>query len=104
MVYAFVALNLLWVPVWFFFVGYLTTYRWWSFLTDIIPFALAALAVMVATYYVTRSLENNWLLLLSRMGIAAVLYYVVMRLAHVKILDECQQFVLQKIGIRHVEH
>jgi hypothetical protein len=33
-----------------------------------------------------------------------VLYYVVMRLAHVKILDECQQFVLQKIGIRHVEH
>lgn len=104
MVYAFVALNLLWVPIWFFFVGYLTTYRWWSFLTDIIPFALAALAVMVATYYVTRSLENNWLLLLSRMGIAAVLYYVVMRLAHVKILDECQQFVLQKIGIRHVEH
>jgi hypothetical protein len=44
----------------------------------------------------TRSLSNLLLLFLARMAIAALLYYAVMRIAHVKILDDCLQFIAKK--------
>ena len=100
MVYAFVAVNLLWVPVWFFFLHRLTAYRWLSFLTDIVPFALAALGVMVATHFITNSLQNYKLLLGSRIVIAAALYYLVMLVARVQILKDCQQFLLSRLTKR----
>lgn len=97
MVAAFVAVNILWVGVWFFFVNRLTGYRLLSFLKDIVPFALAALCVMTLTSVATNSISSLWLLLLSRVVMAATLYYVVMRVARVQILAECQQFVISKI-------
>jgi O-antigen/teichoic acid export membrane protein len=104
MVCVFVAVNLLWVPIWFFFLKRLTGYRWTSFFADFAPFALSAFGVMGLTYLLTCGLENDYLLLSSRILIAALLYYAVMRIAKVKILDECQQFVLQKIRKNDANH
>lgn len=97
MVWAFVAVNILWVGVWFFFVSRLTAYRLLSFLKDIVPFALAAFGVMAACYYLTQPLSSLWILLLSRVVMAVTLYYLVMRLARVQILAECQQFIVSKL-------
>ena len=97
MVWTFVALNLLWVGVWFFFVRRLTGYQLLAFLKDITPFALAALGAMVATYFATRSIESLWLLLVCRVVMATVLYYLVLRVAGAKILKECQEFVIRRI-------
>lgn len=104
MVCVFVAVNLLWVPIWFFFLKRLTGYRWTSFFADFAPFALSSFGVMGLTYLLTCGLENDYLLLSSRILIAALLYYAVMRIAKVKILDECQQFVLQKIRKNDANH
>jgi hypothetical protein len=104
MVCVFVAVNLLWVPIWFFFLKRLTGYRWTSFFADFAPFALSAFGVMGLTYLLTCGLENDYLLLSSRSLIAALLYYAVMRIAKVKIPDECQQFVLQKIRKNDANH
>ena len=104
MVCVFVAVNLLWVPIWFFFLKRLTGYRWTSFFADFAPFALSAFGVMGLTYLLTCGLENDYLLLSSRILIAALLYYAVMRIAKVKILDECQQFVIQKIRKNDANH
>lgn len=104
MVCLFVAVNLLWVPIWFFFLKRLTGYRWLSFFADIAPFALSALGVMGLTYVLTCVFENYYLLLSSRILIAALLYYAVMRMAKVKILDECQQFLLQKLRRKETHH
>ena len=93
MVKAYVALNLVWLFVWFYFVNRQTGYRLLHFLKDIVPFALAAAGVMVLTGWITSQIGNLSLLLLSRIALAAVLYYAVMRLAGAQILKECMDFI-----------
>lgn len=51
---------------------------------------------MAVAYVVTMPLQSLWLLLLSRFAIAAALYYIVMKVARVKILDECERFIFKK--------
>jgi hypothetical protein len=67
-----------------------------AFLKDIVPFALAAAAVMAATGLMTQAIDNLWLKLLSRVVTASLLYYAVMRLAGAVILQECLDFILAK--------
>ena len=96
MVSAYTLLNIVWVFVWHFFTQRLMGYRLLSFLKDILPFALTAAAVMAVTGFVTQSIENLWILLLSRVVIAALLYYGVMRISGAVILKECLAFILSK--------
>lgn len=93
MIMAYVALNLTWLFVWFFFASKLTDYTLLLFLKDIVPFALAAVGVMVAVGWATAPIENLWLLLLSRVVLAAVLYLGVMRIAGAQILKESIGFL-----------
>ena len=53
---------------------------------------------MVATYLATMSIRNLVLLLLCRIAMAVVLYYLVMRVAGAAILKECMGFVKRKLG------
>jgi len=96
MVIAYTVVNILWVFVWHYFTHQLMGYRLLSFLKDILPFALAAAAVMVVTGLVTQSIENLWLLIISRTVIAAILYYAIMRLSGAVILKECIAFITRK--------
>ena len=96
MVWGFALVNIGWMFVWFFFASRLSGYRLVDFLKDTVPFALTACGVMCITYLATRSLSNLLLLFIARMAIAALLYYAVMRIAHVKILDDCLQFIAKK--------
>ena len=96
MVMAYVALNLVWLFVWFTFASRLTSYTLLLFMKDIVPFGLAATAVMLATGYLTASITSLWLLLLCRVALAAMLYLLVMKVARAKILDETLDFVKNK--------
>ena len=96
MVYAYVALTLIWMFVWHFFVRRQTGYSLLMLLKDIIPFALAAIAVMAVTGFATQMISALWLKLLCRVILAAILYYAMMRLAGAQILKECQQFLKRK--------
>ncbi len=51
---------------------------------------------MVVTGFVTQGITNMWLLLISRVVIAAILYYVIMRVSGAVILKECLAFILSK--------
>ena len=93
MVIAYTLLNTSWLLVWLFFVRRLIGYGYWMFFCDVMPFALAAAGVMGVAYVATMPLSNMIALLISRFIIAVVLYYVVMKLARVKILAECEKFV-----------
>jgi O-antigen/teichoic acid export membrane protein len=110
MVIAYTILNILWMFVWHQFVRRLMHYRLLHFLKDILPFALAAAAVMIVTRMVTEFTVDSlrmtddylrlWLLLLSRVVIAATLYYGVMRLSGAVILKEIQAFLRAKLTSR----
>ena len=107
MVWAYTLLNILWVFVWHFFVSRLMGYGLLSFLKDIVPFALAAVAVMSLTWLLTEFIVYSlrftddylklWILLISRVVIAILLYYAVMRMAGAVILKECLNFIRRKI-------
>ena len=96
MVIAYALLNIAWVFVWHFFVQRLMNYRLIPFLKVILPFALAAAGVMAVTGFVTHAIEMLWLKLLCRVVLAALLYYVVMRLAGAVILKEIMAFIFRK--------
>ena len=96
MVIAYTLLNILWMFVWHFFVHRLMKYSLLAFLKDIMPFALAAAAVMTVTGFATNSLDNLWLRLISRFIIAVILYYAVMRISGAVILKECIAFITKK--------
>ncbi|WP_302973461.1 lipopolysaccharide biosynthesis protein [uncultured Prevotella sp.] len=93
MVIAYTILNTSWLLVWLFFVRRLIGYGYWMFFCDVMPFAIAAAGVMGVAYIATMPLSNLIALLISRFIIAVVLYYVVMKIARVKILAECELFV-----------
>ena len=106
MVKTFVAINLVWLFVWFFLAQRLTNYSLLLFLKDIVPFAFAAVAVMQFTRYFTAYVADNlmfvgdyatlWLLLISRIILAALLYLLVMKAVRAKILDETIDFLKGK--------
>lgn len=96
MVCAYSAFMVLWLVPWHHFAGRLAGYRWTEMLRDMLPFTLAAAAVMTVTHFATAAISNLWLLLVARIVLAAVLYYAVMRIARVQILYECEQFLLRR--------
>ena len=110
MVIAYTLLNILWVFVWHIFVRRLMDYRLLHFLKDILPFALAAAAVMIVTGFASQLIVDSlefrddylklWVLLLCRVLLAAILYYAVMRLSGAVILKEIQAFLRAKLTSR----
>ncbi len=93
----FVTLQLIWFFVWYFQVARFIDYHFMMLLSDICPFALTAAVVMGATYYITSGITNLYFLLFSRMALAALLYYTIMRLFHAHILLECQEYIMKMI-------
>lgn len=102
MVIAYTLLNIVWLFIWHAFARRLTGYTLRMFLSDILPYAAGALAVMSATHVITRSVTDTTLLLLARVAIAPVLYYALMKACRVGILADCERLVKDKW--RHLHH
>lgn len=96
MVYAYVVITIFWMFIWYSLSYRFIGYKPLDFLKDLCPFLLAALAVMSITYWVTERIANLYLLFFMRVLMAAGLYFIVMKIAKVKILDECIRFILKK--------
>ena len=106
MVIAYTLLNIGWVFVWHFFVRRLMSYRLLDFLKDIVPFALAAAGAMSLTWLLTEFTVYNlqftgdylklWILLISRVLMAMLLYYGIMYMAGAVILKEVIAFICRK--------
>ena len=92
-VIAFTSVSIAWSLVWWASIRLLTGYRFIYLLKDVFPFTIIAAAVMVVTWLLTSPLHSLWLLLLVRIAIAALFYLGIMKLARVKILDECIRFI-----------
>jgi O-antigen/teichoic acid export membrane protein len=106
-VVAYTLLNIAWMFVWHFFVRRLMGYRLTDFLKDILPFALAAAFVMGLTWLITYQFTvyslrftddylRLWILLISRVVMAMLLYYGLMRIAGAVILKEVIAFIKKK--------
>ncbi len=87
----------LWLAAWQVAAKHLINLKWSEAFLDIVPFLLIAIAAFAITYFATLFIHNNVLLLITKVILGAALYIIVMKLAKVKIFDECWQFLRKQI-------
>ena len=96
MVIANVAIIVLWTGIWHWFVRSLIGFSIRQALRDIMPFLMIAALTMVATYFLTAGTDNMYLLLFSRIAIAAVIYVAALWIFGARILRESLGFLLRR--------
>lgn len=96
MVTYFVALNIAWLAIWQWWARKLTGLSFMDALRDIVPFLVFTLATLALTWWLTCDITNLWLLLFSRIIIAAVLYGGIMWISGAKIMREAIQYLIRK--------
>ena len=96
MVIYFVCLNIAWLVIWQWFAWRLTGLTYFEALKDIVPFLIFTLAVLALTWWLTKGIDNLWLLLISRVLIAATLYAGTMWLSGAKIMREAIHYIFNK--------
>ncbi|MDE5570741.1 MAG: oligosaccharide flippase family protein, partial [Prevotella sp.] len=101
MVTAYATMLILWTGVWQQLTHQLIGLRLTDMLKDICPFLLASIVCIGAAYFATQSIQQPVIQLIVRIIIAAVLYVGIMKLAHVKIFDECIQFIFKRHETTH---
>ncbi len=95
MVIYFVTLNITWLVIWQWWAWRLTGFRFIDAMKDILPFLVFTLAVLALTWWLTSGFTNLWLLLISRIIIAAVLYAGIMWVSGAKIMREAIQYIFR---------
>ena len=96
MVGAYTLLNIFYLLVWHWQMQKTLRIPLLDAVKDTAPFCVVSLAVMAITYFLTLWTTNIWLLFILRVLIAAVLYFVLMKLLGAEILNECLQFIKKK--------
>ncbi|MCD8290078.1 MAG: lipopolysaccharide biosynthesis protein [Prevotella sp.] len=96
MVGAYSALNILFLIVWQFIAHRLMGLRFIETVKDICPFLLVSAVIMVAVHFLTAGINNLIPLLLTRIILAAALYFIIMKACRVKILEECIEYFKSK--------
>lgn len=96
MVVYFVALNISWLAIWQWFAWRLTGLTFMEALKDTIPFLVFTLIVLGLTWWLTKGIENLWLLMLSRILLAAVLYAGIMWVSGARIMRESIHYIFNK--------
>ena len=93
MVIVYSTINILWLLVWYWFVRKETGYRFWHLAMDILPYLFITMAVMVATYLLTKPIGNIYCLLAAKIAIAVILYILIMRLSNAVTFKEAVEYI-----------
>ena len=93
---AYTVLNFCWLLVWQFYGRKMIGIRLFDALKDTLPFAFISLAIMAITWCITMSISNIYLLLITRIILAAALYVAVMKILKVKMMEECINFIRKR--------
>ena len=98
MVIAYSLFTIIYLFVWQIVTMSLSHISIWQSLKDILPFMLIAVCCMGGTYIITRPISSLPLLLAIRIIIASSVYFLMLRLLHAEILNECIQFAKNKFN------
>lgn len=78
MVMVYVAINISWLLIWHYFVWKEIQLNLFLAMKDMLPFAVIAGGIMIATNFLTLSITNLYLLIACKIAIAALLYIGIM--------------------------
>jgi len=97
MVTAYAAMLILWTGVWQYLARREMGLRFRDMLKDVVPFLLSALASILIAWFLTRNIGSVIVQIVLRIVIVAALYIGVMKLARVKIFEECTSFLMRRL-------
>ena len=96
MLVAYCVFNALWLMVWHYFANKEIRLTLQMFIDDTLPYLLMAAVIMVVTHLSTTFISSPYILLASRIGMAATLYIGVNYLVHSKELCEIINFLFKR--------
>lgn len=96
MIIIYVTIIILWTCIWHLFIWREIHLSLWKALKDILPFLLIASFTMAVTYLCTKSIGNLYLLLFSRIIIAAIIYLTTLWLLKAQVMRECIGYLKKK--------
>ena len=96
MIVSYVVLNLMWLFVWHHFVRREIELTLPMLLRDILPYFALSAAVMVATYMLTQTVENIYILLPLRIAVAAAIYVCALLLFRSAELREAADYIITR--------
>ena len=96
MLAVYVAVNIAWLGVWHYFVWREIRLGFFHALKDIFSFGIIAAAVMAGVAFITRPIENIYLLALAKILSAAALYTIILWASGSVTFKESLQYLLKK--------
>ena len=96
MLVAYCVFNILWLFVWNFFVKKEIRLSYAMFIKDILPYMVLAIVVMCTTSYMTTFVDNIYILLISKIAIAASLYIFIAYIIRSEELFEIMNFLFKR--------
>ena len=91
-----VAFNVAWTGVWQLYASRVIPLRAIDTLKDTMPFMISAVIAMTIACIAAAWTDSLVLSMAVKMVVAAATYYIIMRLAHAHIMDECIDYLLHK--------
>ncbi len=98
MVTAYTALNIIFFFVWQGISRHLIGLTFIEVIKDTFPFLLASLLVMTLVYFITIWIGNLVLLLLVRIILAAIFYFLIMKISKARILEESIEYFKKRFS------
>lgn len=96
MVAVYSAFIAIWTVVWQWRTKRLIGYDFMMFCKDTAPFFLAAVFACGVAFFVGNIFNNMLLSMFLKIAVAVPIYYVIMKLAHAKIMEECIDYLLKR--------
>ncbi|MCQ2095454.1 MAG: lipopolysaccharide biosynthesis protein [Bacteroidaceae bacterium] len=96
MITIYVVIIVSWTFVWHWFVWKEISLSLFKVLTDIVPFLIIAAATMAMTYFCTREISNMLLQLITRILMAATVYFSVLWLLKAQVMRECVGYLMKR--------
>lgn len=96
MISIYVIINCLWLIIWHHFAKKKIQVSLMTVILDILPYITASIATMTATYFITGSIENIILMMITKILVAGILYFCIMKIIGSNIQKEIIGYILKK--------
>ena len=96
MVTIYVILSINWLFIWFYFVRKEIDITFIGLAKNILPYALTTIITISISWYITKGINNMYLLLIAKIMTVALIYIGTLWIFNCNILKETIQYALQK--------
>jgi len=96
MITTYVTINIGWLLIWHYFIKKEINYNLFAFIIDLFPYLLIAAGAMAIAYIGTSHCSNIFLRFISKIGIAAAFYILMMWLSGSTTFKESISFILKR--------